>query len=1386
MKQKLIYLFSLMLLCIFGTSGISARQAIFSPAYMTGQAADTGAGTVANNIFLGNGTDMSSDYKIQITGNLSKGLTNQGTITINSTSYNSFKNSNGAEMTITLPTGQTAYAVDFYVTANADADATLSSFEGSSCSDVVDSHKDGANPTKISKTLTTPANSFKFNFGTNQVLFVAVVHYLLSTDAPEFLTDISSTLSTRVGIASTLTVQAIGNTSYQWYTCDDADKTNPKAIEGADEASYSYTAESEGDKYIYCAATNTNGTTTSTVCKVTATASSFVAVTFGLTRPLTVDTTDPTKGTMGAPVMSSTNSFSTLAQVMGTGVSNDAQNRTYNIGGVAYTATNSFRKDASLSDFSETQFAGYTFTVPSGKKLELTQVDARFSDASNATWTWKISVQNSKGNVLWESDNKTTTGNSTTTVTLTDENDFATALANLTAGTYYAKIYFYQGGSSKCNTIDLTFNGNLGDDEGEVVETINVSAIINNQTGTILTSDEMAAQGNAVSFGLNAENARVAADSEDAKAVVTGNYHNDHGCTGVSIAVAVPGAVKIGIGQCSYSSSNIVVKNSSNVTVINKTPTAACWKNDHSNITYQFYTGDATTLTISGMAYCPFFSVSSVDMCELTGTISGGTINGSNVVFTSTLTGQTYSATVADGAFTVSVPADTYNVSLDGVTDYVLSSPTSLAVTEDDDVTINLVSSTEQTVSGTIANAPAEDFVLTFTASSNSSNTQTLNCSAGATSYTIDLMPDTYTMSSSVGTLSTISAASFQIVSAAVSHNIYFPETIPVATQQNITVDNTLVTATANNYKSVSDALAAAKAGSISSPVITLTSGQTYREQVIVDQANVTLKTSGADKATITFYYGIGYGYYSLNADGYYDKDRAMTRNSKLTVSPARWGATVLVKSTASGFYAENIIFENSFNQYYTTEEVADGVAPNGLESITYDRTLTSGQAGYKAADARAVTERAAAIGFENSPTGCEVYNCTFISSQDTYYTSGTLYAKNCTIQGNTDYIFGGGSVVFDNCNLVIGGYSDQAATAYITAYKDKDGEPLKADKKYIFRDCSVTKTNRTYIKGNLGRDWGGAAASVYYFNLDNTIGSDFTYGWSDMGGAVTTGTADLHIYDFDPTVNANYSTTGSTGANINGVVSDADALDIYGGVVDFLGFTPQHIYDDNVVLGESSAYNKCRIAASDNVERTVDLTRAISAGNWSTIVLPFAMTEAQLKAAFGDDVKVAELDDNSTDTNLSFTTVTATEANKPYAIKVSSAVATATIENVTIVEATPTQEGIANKWSAVGTYLTGQTIPTGSFYFSNNQLKKAGATGTHSIKPFRAYFTYTGAGEEPNSLDFTIDKDEATAIEGITSEVGAPAGAIYTISGQRVSQPVNGVNIINGIKFVK
>ena len=797
---------------------------------------------------------------------------------------------------------------------------------------------------------------------------------------------------------------------------------------------------------------------------------------------------------------------------------------------------------------------------------------------------------------------------------------------------------------------------------------------------------------------------------------------------------------------------------------------------------YYIATEDGTVeLTAYGISYLSYIKVEPTTLYDISGTISGGDINGNTILLTAAGNGEKYSATVAENAFTMTVPADTYTPELGGDVTYVVTAPESVTVSDAGSIgTITIEGASAQTVTGAITNAPAEAFTLTFTGAN---HTETVNCAANATSFSISLSPDTYVISSNVGTLSPLSVESFKVQTSAVNHNIYFPEAaVPAATQQNITVDNTLAAASANNYKTVTDALAAAKAGSISSPVITLTSGQTYREQVIVDQPNVTFKTSGEEKATITWYYGIGYAYYSLNANGYYDKDRAMTRNSIKMIDPSRWGTAVLVKSSGNNFKAENIIFENSFNQYYTDEEVADGVTPNGVQSITYNRTLTSEQTGYKAADSKAVTERAAAIAFENNPTGCQLYNCVFRGSQDTFYSSGKLYVKNCNIIGNTDYIFGGGYVVFDDCDLTIGGYSDQNTSAYITAYKD--GGTLDPNKKYVFRDCTVKKTDRQYVAATLGRDWGGVAASVYFFNLKNEIGNKMSYTWTNMGGGVSAGTADLHIYDFDPTVNANYSSTGSTGANVNGVITDETATALYTGVVTSLGFTPEHIYD--IPLADNSYYNAIRIKASNGGTGDVTLSRSIAAGNWSSIVVPFDISADDIETVFGQGASVAELESGDA-TSLHFSTTLTDDmmkANQPYAIKVGSDFTGALISGATIVEATPVQS--IDNWDFVGTYATVENLAAGNYYFKNNYLWQA--TGTQRVKAFRAYLHYTGGSSLAPQLSIIIDGDETTGINALDSRLSTldKAQPRYNIAGQRVSENYKGIVIVNGKKIIR
>ena len=147
------------------------------------------------------------------------------------------------------------------------------------------------------------------------------------------------------------------------------------------------------------------------------------------------------------------------------------------------------------------------------------------------------------------------------------------------------------------------------------------SVIVNNQDGTLLTADEQS-QGTAVNFGVavdaDGKVSRVAADDASAVATVSGKYHSDHGCTALKVVVPNATNVKITVGQCTYSGKTIKVTDAQGNEVASKTPSSpACWKNDRNNVDVLYYTGEATTLTITGMDYCPYVAVSAMTEDEI-------------------------------------------------------------------------------------------------------------------------------------------------------------------------------------------------------------------------------------------------------------------------------------------------------------------------------------------------------------------------------------------------------------------------------------------------------------------------------------------------------------------------------------------------------------------------------------------------------------------------------------------------------------------------------------------------------------------------------------------------------------------------------------------------
>lgn len=293
-----------------------------------------------------------------------------------------------------------------------------------------------------------------------------------------------------------------------------------------------------------------------------------------------------------------------------------------------------------------------------------------------------------------------------------------------------------------------------------------------------------------------------------------------------------------------------------------------------------------------------------------------------------------------------------------------------------------------------------------------------------------------------------------------------------------------------SDYKTVKQAVAAAHAMAPKSEADRITihiAPGTYRDQVIIDTPYITLKNDNpSQEVKLTWYYGIGYKYYSAGKDGYYDSELAYDKFDKRTVS--KWGVATYVKKDAAFFRAEGITFETSFNKYVTEEELKDGVESDG--SINFVRKLNSD------VQKKSATERSSAICVEGDKA--EFLNCRFLGVQDTLYTgAGTRqYYRNCFIEGQTDFIFGDGDIVFENCEIRWCGYSDVKVPGYITAARNAN---LKG---YLFYNCTISAdSNNFQAPGVFGRPWGPNASVAF---VDTILGYDGiinSEGWTSMSG---------------------------------------------------------------------------------------------------------------------------------------------------------------------------------------------------------------------------------------------------------------------------------------------
>ena len=217
-----------------------------------------------------------------------------------------------------------------------------------------------------------------------------------------------------------------------------------------------------------------------------------------------------------------------------------------------------------------------------------------------------------------------------------------------------------------------------------------------------------------------------------------------------------------------------------------------------------------------------------------------------------------------------------------------------------------------------------------------------------------------------------------------------------------------------------------------------------------------------------------------------------------------------------------------------------------------------------------------------------------------------------------------------------------------------------------------------------------------------------------------------------------------------------------------------------------------------------VRVKRAIKAGKWSTICLPFAIPAEKMTAAFGEGVEVKDFtgctyDSDNDKLTISFATVTAMEANHPYLIKVANAITYDdgfTVEGVDIVvEDNPSVDcdeksvkvGKNTYYfynSFVGTYVANTTVPDLCLFISNDKFYYS--KGQTTMKGFRGYFDFydvLSSVENANARVFICD--ETTGISSALMSNGKMNDDYYDLQGRKVKTPRKGLYIINNKKVV-
>ena len=374
-----------------------------------------------------------------------------------------------------------------------------------------------------------------------------------------------------------------------------------------------------------------------------------------------------------------------------------------------------------------------------------------------------------------------------------------------------------------------------------------------------------------------------------------------------------------------------------------------------------------------------------------------------------------------------------------------------------------------------------------------------------------------------------------------------------------------------------------------------------------------------------------------------------------------------------------------------------------------------------------------------------------------------------------------------------------------------------------------ITKSNKSY----------SYIATLEVRSANNTVkGTKYYQVNRDIKGNITWKVRDTKSVNFGGTTDDWKDVTDVTDNSVKGSITVSDGatgdylyMEISGTgevILTALSSTTNRydIYDHVGLFGEDTGTAEADIKSNrikdHNAPIDVYVHRTIAGdGAWSTLCLPFDLTDFKVRKAFGDDIVYAEFDRvDLTKKEIHFKSTTGgMTAGQPYLIKNSKA----TIDNFFADDVIFTKTGIEtinkngrrSRKESEGYYYVGLLEPTevnnngDATYNPNNRavyianpdnegVQKLKKLKNGTIKAFRAYLYFPVSNNEIEaeakesslflSLDDILDGG-ITGVDKITVDGKPVNNNIYNLNGQLVGTDASvlpqGIYVRNGKKFV-